>query len=167
MVENIQDIGRVLVGISWGVTILALAAAATLYIRGQKTGKKFRQIKEEDFKTILSLMKEKEGLMEEKEALRGEILQTLNSLSQKESTDQGLLMEMVKKYEENESERREDLMNWLEFKAKKWQDQLEASMTNRLGNIQIEISRLNKRTSKLEKLSGIEEENPTPNVELA
>jgi hypothetical protein len=57
-------------------------------------------------------------------------------------------------------------MIWLEFKAKKWQDQLEISLTNRLTPIQIEIARLNKRISKLETLTGLTQEGPTPDVEL-
>ncbi len=154
MPGSIRDIGNSLVtiswGVTWGVTILAILAAFILYLSGRKKGKEFKQLKEEDFKTILSLMKEKEELMKEKETLKGEILQALDSLSRRESADQDLLMQMVKQYEENESQRREDLTNWLEFKAKKWQDQLEASLTSRLSGIQMEINKLNERISRIE-----------------
>lgn len=157
MIENIQDIGKILVELSWTVTILAASAAVALWLIGRKRRKEFKEIKEKDFKTILSLMKEKEDLTKEKESLKAEILQALNTLSQKESNDQALLMEMVRKYEESESERKEDLMNWLEFKAQKWQDQIETSMTNRLRDIHIEINRLNKKVSRLEDHVGLKE----------
>lgn len=167
---SVRDIGALLVWISWVITIFALLTALILFLRERKKRVEFTMVKEEDVKTILSLMKEKEELMREKEALKSEILSALNTLNQKEDRDQDLLMEMVKRYEERESQRREDLMNWLEFKAKRWQDQLEISLTNRLSSIHSEISKLQERLVRLERaLNTLELEKgvPSPDVELA
>lgn len=165
-----RDIGTFLVWVSWAITISALFTALFLFIREKRKRHEFKVVKEEDVRTILSLMKEKEELMKEKEALKAEILHTLNGLSQKEERDQSLLMEIVKRYEENESQRREDLMNWLEFKARRWQDQLETSLVNRLSPIQRDISKLEERLLRLERAMntlGFQKEAPSPDVELA
>lgn len=166
---SVRDIATLLVWASWVITILAILTAIILFVRERRKRKEFTMVKEEDVKTILSLMKEKEELMKEKEALKAEILNTLNTLTQREDRDQKLLMEIVKRYEENELQRKEDLMNWLEFKARKWQDQLETSLTNRLSSIHSDISKLQERLVRLERAMkvGVEKGVSTGDVELA
>ncbi|MDI6703825.1 MAG: hypothetical protein QME40_04050 [bacterium] len=129
------------------VTILSTITAFLLYFRTLKQRKRYKKAKEEDTKEILSLIKEREGLIRERETLKEEIKERLEGLAKREGK---VMMDLVDRYERTESQRREDIMNWLEYKAKMWQEQLEERMNQRLSSIHKKINELEKRIVELD-----------------
>jgi hypothetical protein len=117
--------------------------AIILIIMENKRRKEYNFLREEDAKTIIELSKEKEKLREE-------IIGKLAALTHKEEQRQNLLLDVLKRLEEEEKGREGDLMNWLEFKAKKWYDQIDERVSERLAKYQHEISSLNRKVSVLE-----------------
>ncbi|MEW6609520.1 MAG: hypothetical protein AB1414_19100, partial [bacterium] len=91
--------------------------------------------------------------------LKEEITTKLATLTDKEEERQNLLIDILRRLEDKEKGREEDLMNWLEFKAKKWQDQIEDRVSERLSRLQNEIANINKRIDNIvEKLESKNEE---------
>lgn len=133
--------------IAIGVSILSIITAFLLYLRGLRQRREYRRVKEEDTKEILSLVKEREGLIREREILREEIKEKLEGLAKREGK---VMMDMVERYERTESQRREDIMSWLEYKAKMWQEQLEERMNQRLSSINKKINEIEKRVTELD-----------------
>ncbi|MEW6096892.1 MAG: hypothetical protein AB1567_10285 [bacterium] len=123
--------------------------------RHHRESKEYRVLRDKDAQTIIELTKEKEGLKEE-------ITTKLSSLTSKEEEKQNLLIDILRRLEEKEKGREEDLMNWLEFKAKKWQDQIDDRVSERINRFQNEISTINKKIANIEwKLEAKDEEKPT------
>jgi K+/H+ antiporter YhaU regulatory subunit KhtT len=123
--------------------IFGLVMAVILIVMETKRRKEYKFIREEDTKTISQLTREKENLREE-------IIGKLASLTNKEEQRQDLLLSILKRLEEEEKGREGDLMNWLEFKAKKWHEQVDERVSERLAKFQQEMSILNKKFSAME-----------------
>lgn len=111
--------------------------------RHHKESKEYRFLRDKDAETIISLTKERESLKEE-------ITNKLSSLTQKEEERQNLLIDILRRLEEKEKGREEDLMNWLEFKAKKWQEQIDDRVSERFSRFQNELANINKRIANIE-----------------
>ncbi|MEW5768327.1 MAG: hypothetical protein AB1797_12035 [bacterium] len=126
------------------ISCLAVIAIVFLAIRDYWQRKEFGALKAQDAKTIL-------GLIKDKEILFSDILTKLDSLSHKEEKQQGLLVNMLSRYEEEEKKRQETQMNMLDYKVQKWQDQMEDRITQRFIRLQKDIEQLDNRLQKLEK----------------
>ncbi|MFH1562034.1 MAG: hypothetical protein ABIF11_01250 [Nitrospirota bacterium] len=111
--------------------------------RHHRESKEYRFIRDKDTQTIMSLTKEKE-------TLREEITSKLSTLTSKEEERQNLLFDILRRLEDKEKGREEDLMNWLEFKAKKWQEQIDDRVTERINKVQADIANLNKKIAGIE-----------------
>lgn len=126
------------------ISIVAIIIAIILGIFNYMRSKKFKKKTEEDSKTILSLMKEKD-------TMKDHIVNKLDMLREREEEQQSLLLEMIEKhYKESEKEKKEDLMNWLNYKASKWQEHIEDRISERLSRIQSEVTDLSKKVFKIE-----------------
>ncbi|MDI6785823.1 MAG: hypothetical protein QMD92_03845 [bacterium] len=126
------------------ISFVAILIAIVLGIFNYMHSKRFKQKKEENGKAILSLIKEKD-------AMKNHIVDKLDSLKEREEEQQALLLEMVEKhYKESEDEKKEDLMNWLNYKASKWQEHIEDRVSERISRIQSEVTDLGKRVFKIE-----------------
>lgn len=126
------------------ISIVAMIIAVSLGIFNYVRSKKFREKTEENDKTILSLMKEKD-------TMKDHIVDKLDMLREREEEQQSLLLEMIEKhYKEGEKEKKEDLMNWLNYKASKWQERIEDRISDRLSRIQSEVTDLSKKIFKIE-----------------
>ncbi len=111
--------------------------------RHHRESKEYRFLRDKDTQTIMNLTKERE-------ALREDITNKLSALTSKEEERQNLLFDILRRLEDKEKGREEDLMNWLEFKAKKWQEQIDDRVSERINKFQTEISNLNKKIAALE-----------------
>lgn len=111
--------------------------------RHHRESKEYRFLRDKDTQTIMNLTKEKETLKEE-------ITSKLSALTGKEEERQNLLFDILRRLEDKEKGREEDLMNWLEFKAKKWQEQIDDRVSERINKLQTEISNLNKKIAGME-----------------
>lgn len=126
------------------ISTVAIICASILVVISYLRTKKFKKTREEDGKTILSLIKEKDGI-------KDSIIDKLDSLKKEEVTQQTLLLEMVEKYyKKSDEEKKEDLMNWLNYKASTWQKQIESQVLSRMDKLQSEITELSKRLFKIE-----------------
>lgn len=123
--------------------VFGLVMAIILIFMEAKRRREYKFIREEDIKTISQLTREKENLREE-------IIGKLASLTNKEEQKQDLLLNISKRLEEEEKGREGDLMNWLEFKAKKWHEQIDERVSERFSKFQQEVSTLNKKVSFME-----------------
>ncbi|MFH1096893.1 MAG: hypothetical protein ABH886_09775 [Candidatus Desantisbacteria bacterium] len=123
--------------------IFGLVMAIILIVMEAKRRKEYKFIRAEDTKTISQLTREKENLREE-------IIGKLASLTNKEEQRGDLLLNILKRLEEEEKGREGDLMNWLEFKAKKWHEQIDERVSERLSKYQQDIAALNKKVSFME-----------------
>ncbi len=111
--------------------------------RHHKETNEYKFLRDKDTETIMNLTKEKENLREE-------ITSKLSSLTSKEEERQNLLIGILHRLEDKEKGREEDLMNWLEFKAKKWQEQIDDRVSERFNRLQNEISTINKKIANIE-----------------
>lgn len=141
MEEFLTQAGELASYIFFGISSLACAAAVYLFVLDYRRKKAFEKERKEQSKAITSLNQEKERLTKEKELLMGNILAKLNELAEKNKA-QSSLIEMIKKYEKIEEERRENLMNWLEYKTEKWEDRIEERVNNRLIKFQRQLEEL-------------------------
>ncbi len=128
---------------SMGISSIAVVIAVILMVIQFKRQKEFRHIREKDAKTIRSLTSETI-------ALRDEIINKLNLLCDKEVEQKKVLSEIIVQRAEGEGQHKEDIMNWLEYKAKRWQDQIESRVTERLSRIHEELKLLTERLTAIE-----------------
>lgn len=123
--------------------------------RHHKETNEYKFLRDKDTETIMTLTKEKENLKEE-------ITTKLSLLTNKEEERQNLLIDILHRLEDKEKGREEDLMNWLEFKAKKWQDQIDDRINERINRFQNDFFDLKKKLAKIEeKLELMDEEKST------
>lgn len=141
MEEILTKVGEFASRIFLVISFLACAAAVYLFILDYRRKKAFERERKEQSKTITSLSQEKERLTKEKELLMDNILGRLDELAEKNEA-QSSLIEMIKKYEKIEEERRENLMNWLEYKTERWEDRVEERVNNRLIKFQRQLEEL-------------------------
>jgi glutamate synthase domain-containing protein 3 len=126
------------------ISIIAIITAIILGIVNYIRSKKFKKKSEENGKTILNLIKEKN-------TMKDHIVEKLDLLKEREEEQQALLLEMIEKhYKESEKEKKEDLMNWLNYRASIWQEKIEDRISERFARLQSEISDLSKRVFKIE-----------------
>ncbi|MDI6734932.1 MAG: hypothetical protein QME42_01850 [bacterium] len=121
--------------------------------RHHRESNEYRFLRDKDTQTIMNLTKEKE-------TLREDITSKLSVLTSKEEERQNLLFDILRRLEDKEKGREEDLMNWLEFKAKKWQEQIDDRVSERINKFQTEISNLSKKIIAIE-AGLVKDESPT------
>ena len=141
MKEFLTKAGEFASYIFLAISFLACGAAVYLFILDHKRRKAFEKERKEQSRAIASLGKEKERLTKEKELLMGNILGRLDDVVKKNEA-QVSLIEMIKKYEKIEEERRDNLMNWLEYKTEKWEEKIEDRVNNRLAKFQRQLDEL-------------------------
>ncbi|MBU0568193.1 hypothetical protein KJ693_10420 [bacterium] len=146
MKEFLMKAGEFASYIFLAISFLACGTAVYLFILDHKRRKAFEKERKEQSKTITSLGKEKERLTKEKELLMGNILGRLDDVVKKNEA-QASLVEMIKKYEKVEEERRDNLMNWLEYKTEKWEERIEDRVNNRLAKLQRQLDELILKTA--------------------
>jgi ABC-type protease/lipase transport system fused ATPase/permease subunit len=137
MIEIIQNI-------SIFVTIGAIVIIIILWVRGLRAERRFRFIRDEDAKKI-------EALAREREELRNEVIKKLDMLSKREEEQQNVLLDILKRREDRSDQEREDLTNWLDYKATRWQNEIEDRFSERIGRLQQDIEELKSRLDRLEK----------------
>lgn len=141
MKEFLTKAGEFASYIFLAISFLACTAAVYLFILDHKRRKAFEKEIKEQSKAITSLGKEKERSAKEKELLMGNILGRLDDMVKKNEA-QASLVEMIKRYEKIEEERRDNLINWLEYKIEKWEERVSDRVNNRLAKLQRQLDNL-------------------------
>lgn len=127
------------------VSAIATCIVIVLLIFQARKEKELRKKVREDQETISTLLKDRQTLQEH-------ILGKLEALFNEERQLQKIVKDVVEnRVKREEEQRKEDFMNWLEYRAKKWQEQIEERLLQRFSLMQKELDDMNFRITKLEK----------------
>lgn len=133
--------------ISIFVSIVAVITVIILWILRMRAEKKFQFVRAEDLKKI-------DVMIKEKEELRGEVIKKLDLLAEKDKDQESILLSIFKQREERDKQEQEDLSNWLEYKAAKWQHEIEDKFTARFDRLFQDIESIKTRLDRLEQSKG-------------
>ncbi|MEK9148423.1 MAG: hypothetical protein AAB267_00090 [Candidatus Desantisbacteria bacterium] len=151
MNEILQDGGSGMIEklqfISIFVSIIAVITVVILWILRVRAEKRFQFVRAEDLKTI-------EGMAKEREELRNAMIKKLDLLAEKDKDQENILLNIFKQREERSKQEQEDLTNWLEYKAAKWQHEIEDKFSARFDRLFQDIESIKTRLDRLEQSKG-------------
>ncbi|MDI6752051.1 MAG: hypothetical protein QME07_04245 [bacterium] len=125
------------------VSIIAVITVIILWILKIRAEKTFQFVRAEDTKKI-------EALAKEREELREEMIKKLDLLAEKDKDQENILLHIFKQREERSKQEQEDLTNWLEYKAAKWQHEIEDKFSARFDRLFLDIEAIKTRLDRLE-----------------
>jgi hypothetical protein len=129
------------------VSIIAIIIVVILWILKIRAEKRFQFVRGEDLKKI-------EVMAKEKEELRDGVIRKLDLLAEKDKDQENILLSIFKQREDRSKQEQEDLTNWLEYKAAKWQSEIEDKFSARFDRLFQDMEGIKTRLDRLEQSKG-------------